>query len=239
MATLEITVQECARRLGLILTGLRRTRLWQAMAAAQPVHPLAGDRCVEWEWVTRHLPAVPARVLDVGCVDSITAGLAAVRGLQVTGVDIRANPFRVPGLEFLRGSVVDVRLDDEGYDCVVVCSTLEHIGLPGRYGEVEARTGDRKAMCRLIASMKADARMIVTIPVGRSSVFAPYHRIYGESDTVNLFEGLSAVESDYWRKTGAEWRRVASDVAYDTVGSSEYYAIGLFLLARTAVTDSA
>jgi hypothetical protein len=70
-------------------------------------HPLAGDRAIEWSWVTAHLPQKPGRVLDVGCVGSALSGIAARLGHEVVALDLGERAGRT--LEALRqgGGVVD------------------------------------------------------------------------------------------------------------------------------------
>jgi hypothetical protein len=217
-------------RLRSVVRWLRASRLAESLLEDDAAHPLSGDRCIEWEWVTRHLPDPPARVLDVGFVDSVTAGLAAVRGLDVTGVDLRANPFGIEGLRLIQGSVLDVDFEEQEFDCIVLCSTLEHIGLGGRYGEVELPAGDRQTVTRLGRLLVTQGTIIVTVPVGRSGVYAPHHRIYGDEDIASLFEGFPVLASDYWKKVGRVWRRVPSEVAFDTAGGNDTYALGLLVV---------
>jgi hypothetical protein len=219
----------------------RSRALWRRFVLRLPpeAHPMVGDRCIEWEWVVRHLPAPPAKVLDIGCVDSITAGLAAVKGLDVTGVDLRTNPFTLPNLRFIRGSVEDADLPGAPYDCIVLCSTIEHVGLGGRYGETSREQADRRVMRRLVGCLGESGTVVVTIPVGRSALIAPYHRIYGEADVAALFDGLTVVESGFWKKTGPAWNPVAPAEAYATEGSKDYFALGLYLLRKRSGGDVA
>jgi SAM-dependent methyltransferase len=94
---------------------------------ASEVSPLeAGER--HWRdkvagFVLAHLPAAPARVLEIGCGDGALALRMAAAGHQVTAVD----PVAPEGPIFRRARFEE--LDDPGpYDAVVACLALHHVG---------------------------------------------------------------------------------------------------------------
>ena len=68
------------------------------------------------------------------------------------------------------------------------------------------------------------------MPVGRSAVYAPHHRIYGDDDIAALFEGFPILASNCWKKVGTVWRRVSSAAAFDTAGGIDTYALGLLVM---------
>jgi len=220
-----------------LVARLRKTPFGAALRGGSAAHALAGDRCIEWEWVMRHLPSAPARVLDVGCVDSVTAGMAAACGLDVTGLDIRPIEYGIQGLRFVQGSLEDFTSDGLGFDAIVLCSVLEHIGLGGRYGSGESPGADVRALLHVMSLLRPEGKAILTLPVGKSAVFAPFHRVYGAEQVGSFFENVSVVDSDYWMKTGTDWARVAAGTAFDTNGATDYYALGLFVITRGATAS--
>jgi hypothetical protein len=121
------------------------------------------------------------------------------------------------------------------------CSTIEHVGLSGRYGVTEERTdGDLEAMARLRQILKPGGKMLLTIPAGKDSVFAPLHRIYGEIRLPTLLEGYRILKEEFWMKNEQNcWipadRKNAlnfqpSAASWDPL--QNIYALGFFILEK-------
>ena len=147
---------------------------------------LLGDRDIEWSWIISQMPSGPGHALDFGPGGSHLALIAAQRGFHVTAVDLEPVqwPYVHPGLRFIRGDILKLPLPRGHFDLVINCSTVEHVGLAGRYGVTENRpNGDLEAMARLRELMKPGGVMLLTIPVGRDAVFAPLCRVYAVSYT--------------------------------------------------------
>jgi glycosyltransferase involved in cell wall biosynthesis len=164
---------------------------------------LLGDRDIEWAWIAATTPEGPGEALDFGAGESPLGLLAVLRGFRVTTVDLREiwRPYRMPGLCSLRGDVLTLPLAEAGFDLVISCSTVEHVGLVGRYGVVEASSdGDLEAMARLRLLLKPGGRMLLTVPVGRDAVFPPLTRVYGETRLPHLLRGYDVEREAYWIK---------------------------------------
>jgi len=197
---------------------------------------LSGDRDVEWSWVAGSIPQGPGEALDFGPGVSYLGLIAARRGFSVTAVDLELPdpPYRHRGLRFRQGDILDLPLEDEAFDLILNCSTVEHVGIPGRYGVTTGRAdGDLTAMSRLRASMKPDGVMLLTIPVGRDAVFPPLHRVYGPTRLPRLLEGFGVMSREYWTKgEDNRWHVVDEDAALDAVPDERSYGLGCFVLAR-------
>jgi len=194
-------------------------------------HPLAGDRCIEWQWVLDKLPAPPATVLEIGCGHAPTAGIAAVRGLEVTGVDLLELGYGLPHLTFVKGDATKLDFLESHFDRVVLCSTIEHVGLEGRFTSSEDEGGDIALMDRIRPWLKPSGRLLLTLPVGRDAVFRPMHRIYGETRLPKLLAGYAATEEAYWIKSPeGVWQPAQRSEALAYEGSADLYALGLFSL---------
>ena len=172
-------------------------------SASPRITNLLGDRDIEWSWVAAQILSQSGRALDFGNGGSAQGLLAALRGYDVTAVDMGEVkwPYTHPRLRFVRGDILRLPLPKEDFDLVINCSTVEHVGLVGRYGVTEDRPdGDLEAMAHLRDLMKPGATMLLTIPVGQDGVFAPLTRVYGPKRLPRLLEGYTVVEEAFWVK---------------------------------------
>jgi hypothetical protein len=197
---------------------------------------LAGDRWVEWSFCVARLADGPGSTLDFGADVGFLSLAAAQRGHEVVALDREhiTPDYRHPRVEHVHADVLDRPLEGRTFDQIVNCSSIEHVGLSGRYGSTEAPDGDLEAMSVLRDWLAEAGRMILTLPVGRDQVCAPYHRIYGEERLPRLLTGYRVEEEQYWLKDAGERAWVETDraSALATAGSASLYALALFVLRR-------
>jgi hypothetical protein len=196
---------------------------------------LSGDRWVEWSFCVSRLTEGPGRTLDFGADIAFLSLAAAQRGHDVVALDRlpSSGEFDHPRVRYLEADVLSHDFGDERFDQIINCSSVEHVGLGGRYGSSAASDGDLEAMATLRAALAPAGRMILTIPVGRDHVAAPLHRIYGEQRLPALLEGYSVDEEQYWCKLDGRWREAERARALNVAGSDSFYALGLFVLGGT------
>lgn len=201
---------------------------------APPWLSLEGDRAIEWSWVVANLPRQPCPALDVGCVHSALSAIAARLGHQVTAVDLLDIEYDMQGVTFLRGDINELDFGGQSFSVIINSSTIEHVGLAGRYGAGPREDGDILAMRRLRQLLTPTGIMILTVPLGIDAVFAPFHRVYGAKRLPLLLEGLKIRRQEYWtRDEGSRWRPCDRDTALRVAGSASFYALGLFVLERS------
>jgi SAM-dependent methyltransferase len=210
-----------------------------AQRIAQRIGPqggpsLSGDRWVEWSFCMSRLAGGPGRTLDFGAGNGFLALAAAQRGHDVVAFDRLPTEaeFEHPRVRAVQGDVLMHDFGDERYDQIINCSSVEHVGLGGRYGSSDAPEGDLAAMAVLRGALTPEGRMILTVPVGRDLVAAPLHRIYGAVRLPRLLDGFAVIEEQYWRKDGGAWQQTERVQALDVQGSESFYALGLFTLGR-------
>jgi SAM-dependent methyltransferase len=222
--------------------GTRINRAVSGMASGKAIN-LAGDRDIEWSWVASQIPLGPGKALDFGAGNGCLGLIAAQRGFKVTAVDIEPVIWHYihPELEFIQGDILNVMLSANYYDLVINCSTVEHIGLVGRYGVTEDNPeGDLQAMARLSASMKMGGIMLLTIPVGQDAVFSPMCRVYGVERLPLLLDGFNIQKEAFWAKDNSNrWLLTEKETAlnFEALAGSwnplnNIYALGCFVLEK-------
>ncbi len=197
---------------------------------------LAGDRAVEWSWIAASMPDGPGYALDFGPGGSQLSTIAAMKGFDVTGVDMLDvdRPFLLPNLRFLRGDLLTLPLPENHFHLVVNCSTVEHSGITGRYEITQEDEGaDLKAMARLHQLMRPGATQLLTVPVGIDAVWRPLHRIYGMERLPRLLEGYRITSAKAWIKDRYN-RWAPSDLqhALTRPTAPQVYGLGTFILRK-------
>ena len=211
-------------------------------AKDQPAINLCGDRDIEWTWVMANLPEGRGEnALDFGNGGSPLGLASAMRGYNVTAVDLCNVEwlYEHPNLHFVRGDILKMDLPSRSFNLVINCSTVEHVGLPNRFGVIDnLDDGDLMAMQRLRELMKPGAIMLLTVPVGRDEVFPPMCRIYGQERLPKLLAGYKVYKEQFWLKNEQnKWTISKRDVslAYRTYGGDldphrNWMGLGCFFL---------
>ncbi len=203
-----------------------------------------GDRQVEWTFISSRLPEWPGEALDFGCEFGYLSLLAARKGFRVTALDLQeqAFPWRDENVLFMQCDLLKARLPEEHFDLIIECSSVEHVGLSGRYGISEGTSdGDLAVMRRLHGLLKQGGILLATMPCGRDTVVAPWHRVYGRERLPRLLDGYSVVEECFWAKDEENrWNLVDRDTALDFVPATHTsdpqqcsYALACFVLTKS------
>jgi SAM-dependent methyltransferase len=197
---------------------------------------LAGDREIEWTWVAARIgryATKDSRVLDFGCGFGWLSLAAASIGARVLAIDLLPKQFETgyPNIEFRQVDVMSLDKQLGQFDLILNCSTIEHVGLSGRYNATDSPDGDLEAMGKLRQILKPGGTLLLTLPVGQDAVVRPLHRIYGVERLPRLLEGYKVIESSFWRKDERNiWLPCSQAEAMAEVGSDHYYALGCMVL---------
>jgi SAM-dependent methyltransferase len=205
-------------------------------------HPdLFGDRDIEWSYVASRLPTGQGYVLDFGCGYGNMSIHAIQKGYRVLALDLETNrfPWWHPNVEMVCGDLLQIDLPNGAFDFILNCSSVEHVGLTGRYGvTVEETDGDLASMQKLRTLLKASGKMLMTIPCGQDAAIVPWHRVYGKERLPKLLTGYEIEEEVYWvKRADNRWYPAHKDAAlayvptsHPTIGVACSYALGCFVL---------
>jgi SAM-dependent methyltransferase len=204
------------------------------IASSRGSPTLHGERWVEWSFTMARLAEGPGTTLDFGADVGFLSLAAAQRGHEVIALDRlpSALEYEHERVTHVEADILDRPLSERRFDQIVNCSSVEHVGLSGRYRSTEDMDGDLKAMAHMRVLLAPEGRMILTIPVGQDAICRPQHRIYGEQRLPRLLEGYRSEEEQYWHKPpkGDRWVQTDRSTALAVEGSATYYALGLLVL---------
>jgi SAM-dependent methyltransferase len=194
---------------------------------------LVGERDLEWAWTLAHVHRGPGRVLDFGSGNGRLALGASFSGNHAVAVDLEHEQYLFRGheIEYVQGDFNELDFKPASFDQILNCSSIEHVGLAGRYGSPDDQDGDLRAMAKMAGLLRPGGDMVLSIPVGRDAVYSPWHRVYGEERLPQLLERWDVAEESYWAKRDTEkYEPVTREQALADHGSATYYALGLYVV---------
>jgi SAM-dependent methyltransferase len=146
--------------------------------------------------------AHPRRHVDVGSRITFVVGLTPF--VPVMFVDLRPLDVEIPGLEVLRGTVLDLPFADRSVQSLSCLHVAEHIGL-GRYGDPLDPDGTRKAASELQRVLAPGGRLYFSLPVGEPRIEFNAHRVLHPEQVPELFPQLR-LESFSGVDDAGRWR---------------------------------
>lgn len=211
--------------------------------AAPPIN-IEGERNVEWAFLSTEMPPGPGQAIEFGCEHGYMSLVAAEKGFNVLANDLRQQRFtwQHPRVEFRQGDFLMLDLPRNHFDLAINCSSVEHVGVAGRYGiDVNQDNGDIDVMRRLADVLRPGGILLMTAPCGRETVMAPWCRVYGAQRLSKLFAPFQVVKESYWVKDpNNRWVPSTRDTAlnsqpvYNSVDACWcLYALGGFVLKKT------
>lgn len=177
-----------------------------------------GARTVEYAFIINKMsPMQKGKALDVGCVarNNLLPQVLTGFGWEVWGIDIRPFTVKLPNFHFAPGDVTNTTFADGFFDCIYAVSTIEHIGLAGRYGVTEDDlSGDTRVLKEIERILCPGGILLVTMPYGKRKVIPPLERIYDREQLQELFSDWQVKEQVYYAPdTEGCWCQVPEEVA--------------------------
>jgi SAM-dependent methyltransferase len=210
---------------------------------APPLVNILGERSVEWSFLSAEMPSGPGEAFEFGCEQGYMSLLAAQKGFHVIANDLQEQKFtwEHPNVEFRKGDFLRLDLPSNSFDLLINCSSVEHVGIVGRYGiEAEQNDGDLEVMSRLAEILKPGGHFLMTAPCGRDAVMAPWCRVYGRERLPRLLAAFQVAKERYWVKNNSnQWVTSEREAAlnfeprYDAEdGHRCAYALAGFVLSK-------
>jgi SAM-dependent methyltransferase len=204
-----------------------------------------GERHVEWSFLSNEMPEGPGEAMEFGCENAYMSLLAAQKGFHVIATDLQQQYFlwQHPNVEFLLGDFLKLKLPENHFDLLINCSSVEHVGIAGRYGiQAEQSEGDIEVMQKFARVLKPGGKLLMTAPCGQDAVMAPWCRVYGEKRLPRLLAAFETEKEAYWTKDSENrWTSVGRKEALSYVPKNDpanphgcSYALGGFVLRKAA-----
>lgn len=195
--------------------------------------PKCFDRDFEYPWVLRNIDIKKGKLLDIGSTVGQMLYDILPKEIEINTLNIN-NQKDVEGVKQIEGDIRKTDFKSNLFDCITCVSTLEHIGVEGRYGVKEDKLGDIKAMEEMLRILKPSGKLYLTVPYGAKDVL-PINKLYNKKRTEKLFKGYKLVKEEYLRydKRYGIWLTVPEKEAVKTVwGKDKWYSLGLFVLQK-------
>ena len=224
-----------------MLRGVKR-----AFVPPKPVlKTIDGERYVEWSFLSSHLPEGSGEAIDFGCENGYMSLLAAQKGFHVRACDLQEQHFlwKHPNVEFILGDFLHLGLPRNHFDLIINCSSVEHVGVAGRYGVTASETdGDLEVMTRFSELLTPQGIVIMTAPCGTDAVMAPWCRVYGQERLPKLLAPFLIERECYWIKDHENrWVETSKEKALNYAPRHDpanphgcSYALGGFVLRKRA-----
>jgi SAM-dependent methyltransferase len=158
--------------------------------------PPNSDRFLEYPWMLKNIKIKSGRILDVGSTASNMLYDFLPREMEINSIDLNDKHFKDSAIKFSVGDIRKTEYPDDYFDVISCISTLEHIGVSGRYGSDEDADGDLKAVREMGRILKPGGEMLITVPYGIRDIL-PINKLYNKERIAELFKDFSLMEIKY------------------------------------------
>jgi SAM-dependent methyltransferase len=147
-------------------------------------------------WAARKIFELkPMRHYDVGS-SAKTIGILS-QFTPVTMIDIRPLLLKLPNLDFIEGSILNLPFDDNSLGSISSLCVVEHIGL-GRYGDPIDSFGSEKSIAELKRVVQVGGVVFFSVPVDVvNTIYFNAHRAFTRDYILSLFKGFELIEERY------------------------------------------
>jgi SAM-dependent methyltransferase len=196
--------------------------------------PAGSDRNLEYPWMLENMMIKQGKILDVGSTASDLLYDFLPKEVELNSLDLNDKPIKNPGVKFTVGDIRKTIYPSDYFDIISCISTLEHIGVAGRYGSDDDPDGDIQAMEEMKRILAPDGIILLTVPYGIKDIL-PINKLYNKERFSRLFRDFSdrkVVYKKYFKKYGL-WLTVDEEEAAKTdMIDDRWYAIAFVKLRK-------
>lgn len=195
--------------------------------------PKCFDRDFEYPWVIKNIDLKKGKLLDTGSTVGQMLYDLLPKSIEVYTLNIN-NQNIVEGIKQIEGDIRKTDFKDNLFDCISCISTLEHIGVEGRYGVEKDEFGDLKAMKEMLRILKPKGQLLLTVPYGAQDVL-PINKLYNRNRMEQLFYGYKVLKEEYlkYNKEYGIWLSVSEKEASTTEWQKErWYSLAFYILEK-------
>ena len=167
-------------------------RAWQINSGFSKNH--YSERLVEQPFIFKQIRNPPAKVLDIGCWESIVPIQLAMLGYHVTGIDIQNYGYTHPNFDFIPDDFNKHDFGTEKFDIITDISAIEHFGLLFYGNKNRDDNADKKAMAKINQLLKPKGQLLFTAPFGVHGEVKNFERIYDMNDIKAMLQGFKILE---------------------------------------------
>ena len=175
--------------------------------------------------------AVPekGRLLDIGSTIGDQLYDTLPKTVEINCLNLNSKKFKNKQIKFKQGDIRKADYPDNYFDLIACVSTLEHIGVAGRYGSDDQPEGDLRAMGEIKRILKPGGILLATVPYGDKDIL-PINKLYNKTRIDDLFSGLEIISQEFKKfdKNWHVWLKVGETEAAKTdMASDGWYALCL------------
>ncbi|MCK5320170.1 DUF268 domain-containing protein [Candidatus Parcubacteria bacterium] len=199
--------------------------------------PPCADRNLEYPWMIKNINITKGELLDVGSTACDLLYELLPETIEINGINLNKQTAKNNKIKLSQGDIRNTGYQNDYFDCITCISTLEHIGVSGRYNSDNDHDGDIKAMQEMKRILKPGGILLVTVPYGTKDVL-PINKLYNKNRIEKLFNGYDIVEQKFskfnqkfnlWLETREE------EAAKTNMLKDRWYAIA-FIKAKKNIT---
>lgn len=204
------------------------------LAKLKARQPQGADRSIEYPWMVENINIHEGKLLDVGSTACEMLFGLLPSSIEIHGINLNNKIVKNKNIKFFTADIRKTGFQDDYFDCITCISTLEHIGVSGRYGSDEDSEGDIKAVAEMNRILKPGGEILITVPYGIKDVL-PINKLYNKNRLDELFKNFKINSQTYikFNQRWGIWLKVSETEAAKTdMMKDGWYALCLIKIIK-------